>query len=108
MAQTTKIRLQLHNHLGDMTVSPTLKVLSVKDGDSVQWEVDAAGPIKIEHFSLIFADGTPFRDLEFDDKRPASGPVRPDAVLRSYHSSVTVTAGNRIFQIPGCPEIIIR
>jgi hypothetical protein len=107
-ASEAKIKLQLHNKDGDMTVSPTLKVLSLKDLLGVRWEIEAESPIKIEHFNIVFAGGTPFGDLVFHDRQPLSGPVRKDAELRSYHYSVTLTAANRIFEITGCPEIIIR
>ncbi|HZX93602.1 MAG TPA: hypothetical protein VFE90_03740 [Myxococcales bacterium] len=103
-----KIKLVLHNNEGDMTVSPTLKVLKLGDLQGVHWEVDAAGPIKIDHFNIVFPDGTPFTDMIFSDAQPQSGQVRREAKVRSYHYTVSFTAANRIFEITGCPEIIIR
>jgi hypothetical protein len=103
-----KIKLHLHNKDGDLTVSPTLKVLKLGDTQGIVWEIDGASELPIKAFTCNFYDGTPFADLSFSNARPASGGLRPNLDLRSYHYSVTVTSDDRIYEIAGCPEVIIR
>lgn len=95
---------------GDITVSPTVVHLT-RGHAGVEWIYDmnqARRRYPVSEFGCMFAEGTPFGDIEFTSKAAQSGRVRRDAPLQSYHYAVTITSGTRIFQITGCPEIIIR